>query len=163
MSKMPAQIEEGAKDLTQVLPSGMTPEEVNFLYNVEILDLPARKAASMAGMPLSRICAPHIIQARELVKREVRGMMAVTKEDVVFGMQEAIHRAKMFGEPMTEIVGWEKIAKILGHDAPRKIDLNISASVEVLKDNVKSMTDEELVRQLGAGDIIDAEFYDAPR
>ena len=55
MDTLPAQ--QDSSDLTHVLPSGMTTEEVNFVYNAEVLGLPARKAASMAGMPVGRIVA----------------------------------------------------------------------------------------------------------
>jgi hypothetical protein len=148
-------------DASAQLPiSGLASEEANFVYNVEVLGLPVKKAASMAGMPLGRLNAPHIIQAREITKRELRGALAITKEDVVFGMTDAIGRARLLAEPLTEIVGWEKVAKILGLAEPQKIDINISASLEVQQKQVKGMTDQELVQMLGAEGIIDAEFYD---
>src|ERR1035437_1059868 len=65
--------------------SCLTSEEANFVYNVEILGLPAKKAADLAGMLYSRMSEGHVIQARELTKRESRGAMALTKEEVVFG------------------------------------------------------------------------------
>lgn len=78
-------------DLATAAPSisALKDEEANFVYNVEVLGLPVKKAASMAGMPLGRLNAPHIIQAREITKRELRSALAITKEDVVFGMTEA--------------------------------------------------------------------------
>ena len=152
--------EDAAHDLVHCLPSGLRPDEINFVYNAEVLGLPARKAANMAGMPISRIVAPHIIQARELVKRELNGHMAITKEDIVRRMDEAVHRAQLLSEPMTEIIGLEKIAKLLGYDAPKKIDINVSATLDVLRENVKSMDDAALARLVGAGDIIDGEFYE---
>ena len=148
-------------ELARMLPGGLTAEEVNFVYNVEILGLPGRKAASMAGMPVGRMVAPHIIQARELCKRELRGAVQITKEDVVWGMREATDMARMQGDPLTTLIGWEKLAKILGYDQPVKIDINVSASLEVQQKLVKEMSDEELTKFLGASDIIDAEFYDA--
>lgn len=158
MDTLPAQ--QDSSDLTHVLPSGMTTEEVNFVYNAEVLGLPARKAASMAGMPVGRIVAPHIIQARELVKRELNGAMAITKEDIIRRMDEAVHRAQLLSEPMTEIIGLEKMAKLMGYDAPKKVDINLTTSLEVMRENVKSMGDAELTRLIGAGDIIDGEFYE---
>lgn len=158
MDTLPAQ--QDSSDLTHVLPSGMTAEEVNFVYNAEVLGLPARKAASMAGMPVGRIVAPHIIQARELVKRELNGAMAITKEDIIRRMDEAVHRAQLLSEPMTEIIGLEKMAKLMGYDAPKKVDINLTTSLDVMRENVKSMGDAELTRLIGAGDIIDGEFYE---
>ena len=72
-------------DLAEILPPGLTPEEANFVYNVEVLGLPARKAAQLAGMPFTRAIKGHIIQARELVKRELRANMVITREDVIAG------------------------------------------------------------------------------
>lgn len=146
-------------DAYPALPSHLTNEEAQFVYNVEVLGLPARKAADMAGMPAAKMSAPHILQARELAKRDLRGSVALTKEDVVHGMHEAIGRAKILAEPMTEIIGWEKIAKLLGYDTPQKIDVNIHASLEVLQSHVRGMSDEELAKLLGANSVIDGDFY----
>lgn len=140
--------------------SHLTAEEANFVYNVEVLGLPVRKAASLAGMSPAKVSAPHLLQARELLKREMRDSMAVTKEDIVHGYQDAIAMAKQLAEPMTMLVGWEKLAKLLGYDQPQKVDINITSSLEVLQKQTKSMSDAELVRLLDAGHIIDAEFYE---
>lgn len=138
----------------------LTQEESEFVYNVEYLGLPVKKALSLSGMPPTMISKPHIIQAREMVKRELRGALMITKEDIVHGMHEAVGRARLLGEPMTELVGWEKIAKILGHDAPQRIDINVVQSIEVLKGQVKHMSDADLARLVGDTGIIDADFYE---
>lgn len=143
--------------------SGLTAEEVNFVFNAEVLGLPSKKAAELAGMPYSRMSAQHIVQARELAKRELRGATQITKEDVVYGMHDAIGRAKILAEPMTEIIGWEKIAKLLGYDQPQKIDINIRASVEAAQQHVRALSDPELIALLGANDVIDADFYEVPK
>jgi len=141
-------------------PSGLTAEEATFVYNAEVLGLPTRKAATLAGMDLSQIYAPHIAQARELAKKAFRESVAFTKEDVVRGMHEAIGRAKLFAEPMTEIIGWEKIAKILGYDSAQKVDINITASVAVLREHVRALPESALIEALGANTVIDADFYE---
>ena len=65
--------------------SALTAEEAQFVYGAEVLGLPVKAAARMAGLPLGMVSKPHLQQARELLKREVRGAMNITKEDVVFG------------------------------------------------------------------------------
>jgi hypothetical protein len=140
--------------------SGLTEDEALYVYNVEVLQLPVKKAAQLAGMSLVKINKPHIMQARDLAKRELRGNLQITKEDVVNGMHDAIGRARILAEPMTEIIGWEKIAKLLGFDQPVKIDINISQTVEALQKNVRNLDDAALVKALGADNIIDAEFYE---
>lgn len=148
------------EDILHVLPAGFTSEEIEFIYNTEILGLPARVAAKRANVPMSRIIAQHIVQARDQVRRAFQQTMVITRADIVHGYQEAIHMAKLQGDALTTIIGWEKTAKILGLEQPTKIDVNITASVEALQKNVKSMSDDDLMKTLGAGSIIDAEFYE---
>lgn len=142
--------------------NNLTAEESQFVYYAEVLNLPVRKAASMAGMPVTMVSKPHLQQARELLKREMRGALP-TKEDLVHRILEAMDRAKIIAEPATEIMGAEKIAKLLGYDAPQKIDVNITASLDVLKAHVHTMDDAALAGLLGAGNVIDAEFYEVGR
>jgi hypothetical protein len=139
--------------------STLTDVEANFVYNAEVLMLPARKAAEMAGLPFSQIYADHIKQARELVKSEVNQAINLTKADVAQGIYDAIGRAKIIGEPMTEIVGWRDLAKLLGHDTPAKVDINITASIDVVRSQLRQLPDHELSELAGANGIIDAEFY----
>jgi hypothetical protein len=141
-------------------PSGLTQEEAEFVWNVEVLGLPVRKAASMAGLPPGNVSKPHLMQARELLKREMRASMQLTKEDVVYGVREAIDRARLLADPETEIKGWAQISKMLGYDAPQKVEHNITASIEVLKGHVRSMSDAALAQLVNASDVIDADFYE---
>lgn len=146
--------------MTTKIPNGLTGPEAEYVYNMEVLGLPNAKAAKMAGLDLGQTYKPHLHQARELLKRELRGHMQITKEDVVFGMREAIGRAQIISEPMTEIIGWEKIGKLLGYDAPTKVDVNLTASIEVLQAHVRGMDDATLVKLMGAGGVIDGDFYE---
>lgn len=143
-----------------VIPAGLADDEANYVYNVEVLGLPPKKAAQLAGMPASKMYAAHVAQAREIARNAVRGNCQVTKEDVTFGMKEAIDRARIIGDPLTEIVGWEKLAKLHGLDAPQKVDINITESIKVVQEHVRSVSDSDLVKLLGAGDVIDVEFYE---
>lgn len=142
--------------------SALSAEEAQFVYGAEVLGLPVKAAARMAGLPLGMVSKPHLQQARELLKREVRGAMNITKEDVVFGYRDAIDRARIINEPATEIAGWREISKLLGYDTPQKIDINITQSIEVLKEHARGLDDAELARIVGARDIIDTDFYELP-
>lgn len=155
-------VPDGSTDFARLMPTGLTEDEVNFVYNTEILGLPVRKAASMAGMPIGRSVAPHIVQARELAKRALRGVLQITREDVVHGYMDAVAMARSMADPLTMIVGWEKTAKLLGLEAPQRVDINITASIEVAQSRVKTMSDTELAQSLGANNIIDADFYEVP-
>ena len=149
--------------MTETSPAlrNLTDDEANFVYNVEVLGLPAKKAAQLAGMRATKIPAPHIQQARELLKRELRGALQITREDVAHGYQEAIHMARIQSDALTMIIGWEKTAKLLGLDAPARVDVNVRTSMDVAKELVRGMTDAELIQQLGAEAVIDGEFYEA--
>jgi hypothetical protein len=145
-----------------VIPPGLTNEEAEFVYNVEVLDLPTKKAAQLAGLPYSATQGAHIKQAREMVRADMRGNLQVTREDVTFGLKEAINRARLLSEPMTEIAGWDRLMKLHGLDAPQKIDVNLTASVAALKGVARNMSDAELARLVNANDIVDAVFYEVP-
>lgn len=139
--------------------SGLTAEEASFVYNVEVIGLPARAAARQAGLPPTMISKPHLQQARELLRREVRGNLQVTKEDVTFGIKEAIDRARILGEPMTEIAGWDRLVKLHGLDAPQKVDISVHTTIEVLNQHVRGLSDVELAKALGGDTVIDGDFY----
>jgi hypothetical protein len=145
------------------VPSGLTAEEAKFVYNVEILGMPAQLAANQSGMPIRRAVSPHIVQARQILKDELRRTTGITKEDCAYGMREAIDRARLLSEPMTEIVGWEKLAKLMGYDAPQQVNINMQASVEVVRGQLSQIPEAELVKLLpDARDVIDGDFYEVP-
>jgi hypothetical protein len=125
--------------------------------------MPVKAAAKLAGVSVGRALQPIVVEARQRLKEELRGVTAITKEDVVHGIREAIDRARIFAEPMTEIVGWEKLAKLLGFNEPEKVDINLKASIEVVQKNMKTISTPDLVKLLGAGNVIDVEFYDVGR
>ena len=140
--------------------AGLSPEEANFVYNTEVLGLPVKKAVAMSGMAPDRVSKPHIIQAREQAKRALRGAVGITKEDSIHGIRDAIWRAQLLSEPSTEIRGWEVINKMLGFDAPTRVDVNINETVRVVREQAKGLSDSELAQMLGADDVIDADFYE---
>lgn len=156
----PATYKNPIDDLAHVLPAGLTNEESEFIYNAEILGMPARVAAKRAGLPSAKIVAPHIVQSRDIVRRAVRSTLNISKQDIVNGYQEAVWMAKQQGDALTMMIGWEKTAKILGLEQPTRVDINIHASVEVLQRNARDLSDNELIESLGAGNVIDAEFYE---
>lgn len=143
--------------------NGITEPEAEFIYNVEVLMLPARVAASKAGITMSSASQPHVIEARRLARNAMSGQLEITREDVINGMRDAISRARILDEPMTEIVGWEKIAKLLGFEPTKRVDINLTASIDATSSHVRRLPDAELIRLAGADGIIDAEFYDAGR
>jgi hypothetical protein len=141
--------------------SHLTNPEAEFVYNAEVLGLPVKKAAQLAGLTYAQAQQAHIKQAREQMRKELVGELRVSKEDSARGILGAIERAVQLAEPATEIMGWKEINQMYGHNAPQKVDINLRESVTVVQHRVKSLPDAELVKLLGAGNVIDGEFYEA--
>lgn len=143
---------------------GLTNEEASYVYNVEMLGLPSKKAAMLSGMPINSVSKPIIAQARAMLRKQIRGDMAITKDDIIHGMMEAVGRAKLFGEPSTEIIGLKEVARLMGFDQPQKIDINVKTTIEVMMQQARGMPLEELMAGIpGAGEVIDAEFYETKK
>lgn len=141
-------------------PSLLTADEANFVYNLEVLGLPVKKAASMAGVRADIANRGHIVQAREQLKRELRGNMAITKEDVIAGFKDGIDMARIMADSKAMVAGWKEIGELLGYYAPQKVDVNLNTSVEVLQKTIRTIPTEELIKRLGAESVIDADFYE---
>lgn len=139
--------------------NGLTAEEAQFVYGTEVIGLPVRVAAKQAGLPLTMISKPHLQQARELLRREVRGNLNVTKEDVTFMLKEAYDMGRLIADPAAMVSAANSISKLHGLEAPQKIDVNVTTTIEVLQSHVKRMADADLARLAGAERVIDAEFY----
>jgi hypothetical protein len=141
-------------------PAHLTQEEAQLVYNIEVLGLPLKRAAELAGIGLATAYQPHIVQARDLMRKEVQERVRLTKEDVVFGVHDAIGRARILAEPSTEIRGWEVISKLLGYDAPSKVEIDVhhTESVAAVRDHVRSLPDAELLRLADASNIVDGDF-----
>lgn len=146
-------------------PSHLTQEEAQLVYNIEVLGLPLKRAAELAGIGLSTAYQPHIVQARDIMRKEVQERVRLTKEDVVFGVHDAIGRARVLAEPATEIRGWEVISKMLGYDAPTKVEIDVhhTESIAAVRDHVRQLPESELLRLADAASIIDADFTEVKR
>ena len=89
----------------------------------------AGKAAGYSDAT-SRQMAPGRAQAVQRTLDEARQALAratnIRKKDVIMGVLDAIDRARLAGEPNTEINGWKEVAKLMGYYAPevKKIDLD---------------------------------------
>jgi hypothetical protein len=149
--------------MNELVCNGLTDNETEFVYNVEVLMLPVRVAASKAGLSMAVAVRPHIMEARRTVRDAMRASLEITREDVINGMRDAIDRARIIGEPMTELVGWEKIAKLLGFEPSKRVDINLTASIDATSSHVRRLSDAELIRMAGADNVIDAEFYDVSK
>lgn len=147
-------------EIASVMPPGLTDDEANFVYNVEVLNMPARLAARQAGMPASKLLSDHIVQARSMVRNQLALRTGFTREEWVNRTYEAVERARLLADPMAEIAGMKEIGKALGLYEPQKIDINLKASMEALAQHAKTLPDDELLARLGASSVVDVDFYE---
>lgn len=105
--------------------------------------------------------APHVVAAREDIRKHIRGKLAVSREDVLQGLLDARQRAQHLSEPITEIAAWDRIIKMMGYDAPLKVEYANQTTVKVLRDQASRLSDAELVQACRGdlGDAIDVAFY----
>ena len=109
----------------------------------------------------ARQMAPGRAQAVQQVLDEARANLAkatnIRKKDVIMGVLDAIDRARLAGEPNTEINGWKEVAKLMGYYAPevKKIDLTVTQGN--LKSKFEQMTDQELL-ELASRHVIEGDY-----
>ena len=145
---------------SQLTPSLLTAEEEEYAFNVAVVGLAPKRAAELAGLDYRKAHQPHVKEAVARYERESLGRLRVTKEDSARGILDAIDRAKIIAEPSTEIAGWREINAMYGHNAPQKVDIRLDATIDVLAKQVKNVPTSELVKLLGADDVIDGDFRD---
>lgn len=144
--------EELAPDLTEV--------EVLFLYNVEVVGLTVIRAAEICGVksPYNLLKKPHMVVARAKYREAIRGDVDFSRDDVVFGMKEAIDQAKVLGDPMAQIAGWREIGKIKGYDKVPQVNITLTGTIEDFKKQLVNMPTERLL-ELAGTNILDGDFY----
>lgn len=120
----------------------------------------AGKAAGYSDAT-ARQLAPGRAQAVQQTLDEARQALAratnIRKKDVIMGVLDAIDRARLAGEPNTEINGWKEVAKLMGYYAPevKKIDLTVTQGN--LKSKFEQMSDQELL-ELASRSVIEGDY-----
>jgi hypothetical protein len=150
------------KELTpfeEIAPS-LSEQEQMFLYQLEVVGLPVIRAAEIAGVnsPYYLLKKAHIVAAREQYREAVRGRTDFTREDVVFGLKEAIDQAKVLADPMAQIAGWREISKLKGYDKAPSISINLHGTIDQMRRQIQALPTEELMRLAGEN-VLDADFY----
>ncbi len=118
------------------------------------------QATRNAGYPSTNGTAARSAVVQNILdeaRANLRRASNVKKADVVLGVLDAIDRAKLAGEPNTEINGWKEVAKLLGYYAPevKKIDLTLTQGR--IKSKFEQMSDDELL-ELASRNVIEGEY-----
>ena len=80
----------------------------------------------------------------------------ITRLNTIEGIIDGIEMARMMGDPGNVIKGWCEIAKILGHYAPEKKQIDLTIHQQALRSKFEAMSDEQLMA-LAAGRTIEGE------
>lgn len=144
----------------QDLAPDLTDQEQLLLYNIEVLGLSILRSADIAGVgaPYYVLKKPHMIAARAQYRDSVRGMVDFSRDDVIFGIKEAVDQAKTMADPMAQIAGWREIGKLKGFDKLPNINITLTGTVEDMRRQLQSMSTDALLRMAGEN-ILDADFY----
>jgi len=120
----------------------------------------AAQASRVAGYsPTNGIAAKSSIVQNILdeARANLRRASNIKKADVVLGVLDAIDRARLAGEPNTEINGWKEVAKLLGHYAPEVKRIDLTLTQGRIKSKFEQMSDEELF-ELASRNVLEGEF-----
>jgi phage terminase small subunit len=90
-------------------------------------------------------------------RANLRRASNIKKADVVLGVLDAIDRARLAGEPNTEINGWKEVAKLLGHYAPEVKRIDLTLTQGRIKSKFEQMSDEELF-EMASRNVLEGEF-----
>lgn len=69
----------------------------------------------------------------------------ITRLNTIEGIIDGIEMARMMGDPGNVIKGWCEIAKILGHYAPEKKQIDLTIHQQALRSKFEAMSDEQLM------------------
>lgn len=142
-----------------------------------LMNMTQRQASFYAGFSPEqgrRILKKDPIARREI--EELRKQMAtryeVSKERVVRGMVDAIERAKMLGQPNTELTGWKELGRMHGMYAPTEHRVHVSKDAARIERELQELPHHELLKiAAGSGnwaetnqmEVIDGEFVEVGR
>ncbi len=143
---------------------GLDEVEQQMLYNVEVLRLPVKRAAQVAGAGngYEMMQRPHILAARERLRVALRNRVEITREDVVAGLKEAVDQAVILADPMAQIAGWREIGKMLGYDKTPNVNIHIQGTIDQVRQQFKEMPMDRLLAESGMSGAIDADFVQVP-
>jgi len=118
------------------------------------------QAQRVAGYSPKSVLGPKSAIVQNILdeaRANLRRASNIKKADVVLGVLDAIDRARLAGEPNTEINGWKEVAKLLGHYAPEVKRIDLTLTQGRIKSKFEQMSDEELF-ELASRNVLEGEF-----
>lgn len=138
----------------------LSDNERDFVYHIEVYGLSPARAGKLTGVHDAHavLKRPEVAAARTALRRTTNASLKITREDVIHGLMEAIHDAKILADPMSQIRGWAEIRKTAGLDEPLKVNIHHTDDSKQARKVLASMRDEELMALVDDANIIDADF-----
>lgn len=119
------------------------------------LGVPVLKAAQLAGVTLGYGKAleksPKGILLLDRFQRQAAEELEHTRGTVLKALQDAYDIAKLQSDPMAMVAAIREVAKVIGAYAPEKKQLDIQVHGAVTINQVRQMSDNELMQLAGVG------------
>ncbi|MFZ5557679.1 MAG: terminase small subunit [Pseudomonadota bacterium] len=103
-------------------------------------------ASASARVTACRLLTKANVQAALQEKeRQAEERLAMNRERVLEGLQEAVGMARVKAEPMAMIAAWREVARVCGYHAPERKTIEVSASLRRMRSQIEEMSEEELL------------------
>ena len=105
---------------------------------------------------------PNILALYNEEKAKYEEAAQMTRQRVMDGLLEAVEMAKLMAEPATMVSGWREIGKMCGYFEPKKVDINVNVTGNVIHQRLNQLSDAELlkiIQEQGAEPLLDAPEY----
>lgn len=126
---------------------------------IACLGMSKAEAARHCGLSVGGINAalqdPRVQEFLAELRQGQKKRAQVTRDEVILGIKDAIDRARVLGEPRTEIAGWESINKMMGFNAPDRVVHELPEDTRELMEMLKEMSSDQIAEIAGMDDIID--------
>lgn len=119
------------------------------------LGVPVAKAAQLAGVSvgygqrLER--SPKGILLLDKFQKAASEELEHTRKTVLSGLQEAYEMARKMADPMAMVAALREVAKVIGAYAPEKKQVDVLVHGAVTINQVRQMSDNELMRLAEVG------------
>lgn len=97
---------------------------------------------------------PNILALYEQEKRLYEEASQMTRKKVMDGLLEAVEMAKLMSEPATMVSGWREIGRMCGYFEPKKVQIDVSVTGNIVHERLNSLSDAELLKIIQSTDAI---------
>lgn len=89
---------------------------------------------------------PNILRVYNEEKARFEEAAQMTRKKVMDGLLEAVEMAKLMAEPATMVSGWREIGKMCGYYEPKKVQVDVSVTGNVVHERLNRLSDADLLK-----------------